>query len=404
MNTIQEKLDFFRQLIRSAHDIYMWIYDEELRLISSNCHCESVYNEVFRTFHQERLMSSIHSRENPVILTSSMGLVWLADFEKISSGVTRLHLIGPLFIDDMDIRRVQQEIDHLDIPVPIKIEFMQSVYRIPVLPATRLREYSLMLHYCLTGKRLAISDLTYDGHSEKKQFAKSEIIDQHGTYLAERAMQKLIKMGDLNYRSEMDRLSVMGRSGVMSAGDPVRQAKNQVIVFTAISARSAIQGGLSPEVAYTLSDIYIQQTEAAVNIAEIAVISRSMTDDFVRRVHQIRSNSNVSRKIQSCCNYISLHPGDPVNIRQLAEQTGYSEYYLSKKFKREVGMSVRDYVYSTKVERAKDLLVAGTDHVNMVSEMLGFGSPSYFCEVFREFTGMTPGEYRSGRINRTEDP
>ena len=48
-----------------------------------------------------------------------------------------------------------------------------------------------------------------------------------------------------------------------------------------------------------------------------------------------------------------------------------------------------------KIEEAKRLLDMRSDSIGNISSRLGYSSQSYFCTVFRQVTGMTPGQYRS---------
>ncbi|MCA5961205.1 helix-turn-helix transcriptional regulator [Blautia sp. RD014234] len=41
------------------------------------------------------------------------------------------------------------------------------------------------------------------------------------------------------------------------------------------------------------------------------------------------------------------------------------------------------------------MLITSNLSINKISEFVGFSSPSYFNKVFREYTGMTPKEYRT---------
>lgn len=60
-----------------------------------------------------------------------------------------------------------------------------------------------------------------------------------------------------------------------------------------------------------------------------------------------------------------------------------------------MGISVKDYIKKVKIERAKIILRSETISIQEISEMLSFGTQSYFSETFHKITGMTPGEYRS---------
>ena len=153
----------------------------------------------------------------------------------------------------------------------------------------------------------------------------------------------------------------LSNSMSMSAGVPVqssdvlRQSKTSIIVFTSLVCRAAIEGGLSPEEAYSLGDSYIQTAEAAKSLDELSPLAMMMYDDFIRRVHKHRTNPNLSMQIQKCVDYIEMNLDKKIVAEDLAALVGYTEYYLTHKFKEETGLSVTNYVKFAKVERAKVL-------------------------------------------------
>ena len=161
--------------------------------------------------------------------------------------------------------------------------------------------------------------------------------------------------------------------------------------------RAAMEGGLSPEEAYSLGDAYTQSAENAKSIDELTAIAAAMYDDFVRRVHKCRTNPKLSPQIQRCCDYIEMHLEEKIRAAGLASLVGYTEYYLTHKFKEEVGVSVNDYVKFAKVERAKVLLKSTGLSVQDISDQLGFGTRNYFSRVFQEVAGCTPVQYREER-------
>ena len=78
----------------------------------------------------------------------------------------------------------------------------------------------------------------------------------------------------------------------------------------------------------------------------------------------------------------------------LAALVGYTDYYLTEKFKKETGLSITNYVKFAKIERAKVLLAAGDDSIQSVAEALAFNTPNYFIQSFRDVVGCTPAQYR----------
>ncbi len=184
-------------------------------------------------------------------------------------------------------------------------------------------------------------------------------------------------------------------SGVgISTGDPVRRAILTSSNFTALCTRAAIEGGLTPDTAYTVGDSYIQSLTECKTIADVRTVNHSMYEDFIQRVHRQRYNPQYSRQIQSCAAYIEAHLDEELTLEQLSRQVGNSEYHLSRKFKAETGENIRDYIKYARIERAKLLLAASKLSIKEIAEQLCFCAPSHFARVFREVTGQLPQEYR----------
>ena len=78
----------------------------------------------------------------------------------------------------------------------------------------------------------------------------------------------------------------------------------------------------------------------------------------------------------------------------LATLVGYTEYYLTEKFKKETGQSVSSYIRYTKVERAKVLLESTELSIKEIADQLAFNTVNYFIQCFRDTVGYTPAQYR----------
>lgn len=73
---------------------------------------------------------------------------------------------------------------------------------------------------------------------------------------------------------------------------------------------------------------------------------------------------------------------------------GYTEYYFSHKFKKEVGCSVTDFIIKEKISQAKLMLEGTNDTIQSISDALSFSNRSYFYTCFQKLTGLSPSEYR----------
>lgn len=294
---IEQNLMLLQELIRCGSDIYVWVYDGEGNLLRSNCPDEALFATAFSALGEKaRMLEHSRASETPMILGNAIGMNWGVAYRWEAETLAGCYVIGPVFYYDVSMREVEQGLQsfpNLDVSVAWTAQFISALGRIPLAQSTILSRYTLMLHYCLTGQRLDASDLAMQS-AASPQTEQRRHRDRHKIWLAEQAMLQMVRNGDLNYKEALN-ASILSSSGVPVRGkDPLRQAKTSGIVFTSIVCRAAIEGGLSPEEAYTLGDAYIQSIEAAERYDELSGIVMTMYDDFVRRVHRKRANPKYS--------------------------------------------------------------------------------------------------------------
>lgn len=79
---------------------------------------------------------------------------------------------------------------------------------------------------------------------------------------------------------------------------------------------------------------------------------------------------------------------------EIAESIGVNEDYLSRVFKRELGITPWDYLNRYRVFRARELLEKTFDSMGEVAHKVGFSDAAYFSRVFRQAMGVSPSAYR----------
>ena len=205
----------------------------------------------------------------------------------------------------------------------------------------------------------------------------------------------MVREGSLDYEKALEQSARVSDGVPVKVRDSLQQAQVSGITLVTLCVRAAISGGLMPDEAYTVGDNYIQHIMDCKTISDVAQTNHNMYDDFVHRVHKIRRDPAVSPKIQQCMDFLELHTEEEIGITQLAQMTGYTEYYLSRKFKEETHCSINDYSKITRIERAKVLLYTTNESASQIAERLHFCSGSYFAREFKKFTGQTPAEYRT---------
>ena len=393
-----QNMTLFSEMIRCGGDIYTWCYDADSKLLQSNCPDAGFLSGAFDLFGcRQKMLDYGRQHTKPVTLGTALGMTWAAAFEKDGDTLKRAWVIGPVFYQDVSLRGIEHGLEYysrLEVSVAWTMQLYEALKSVPVLQCTILNRYTLMLHYCLCGEHLTLGDINSDALAKPADAPQTPAHDRHKVWMAEQGLLQMVRTGDLNYKQALSASMGISAGVPVRSDDALRQSKTSIIVFTSLVCRAAIEGGLSPEEAYALGDSYIQSAENAKTMDDIEPLGLIMYDDFVRRVHKCRTNPNLSQQVQMCVDYIEMHLEEKIRAADLAKLVGYTEYYLTHKFKEETGLSVSDYAKFAKIERAKVLLKSTDQTVQDIAAALSFSTRNYFSRVFQEVTGLTPMEYR----------
>ncbi|MHA6483454.1 response regulator [Paenibacillus sp. strain BS8-2] len=91
--------------------------------------------------------------------------------------------------------------------------------------------------------------------------------------------------------------------------------------------------------------------------------------------------------------YIEQNYARDLSLNEVSEHVNMNATYLSVLFKEVIGESYIKFLTRYRMEHAKELLRKGTK-VNDVSELVGYRTYRHFAEVFKKYTGQTPGQYK----------
>lgn len=316
----------------------------------------------------------------------------------IACGGGDTYLLGPCALgrDAVTTARYLVQAHGLDPRAPYRVHGTSIGY---------FSEMLIMLHEMLTGRTVGESDLFLhsfcDGAFQQALDEKvhdvfytlHETGTVHNPYSQELREQAAIRTGDLDALHESFRETYVGRVGTLAA-DPLRHEKNMAIVLTALGCRSAIAGGVLPEVAYSMSDAFIQRVEELQDVGEVSALARQAEVEYCKAVGNLASAHGRSPLVVQCKELIFQRLHTRITAQELAGRLGIGASYLSRIFIREEGMKLTDYITREKIEEAKKQLQYSDAGYGIIAQSLGFSTQSHFGQAFKKWVGMTPGQYR----------
>jgi AraC-like DNA-binding protein len=122
--------------------------------------------------------------------------------------------------------------------------------------------------------------------------------------------------------------------------------------------------------------------------------------DFLIELYRVTSSAAMGKSMSSAVikaiDYINANYKRTVTMAQLCAVAGVSEQHLCRLFRNALGSRPMEYVAKRRIQTAKELLSSTDYSVDVIAEMTGFGSGSYFCKLFKRYEDMTPSQFRNG--------
>ena len=109
---------------------------------------------------------------------------------------------------------------------------------------------------------------------------------------------------------------------------------------------------------------------------------------------QARHSTEKKKLVYEVRDYLQTRYMEPISPQALQKRFYVSADYLSRLFKQEFQVGIRDYVIGLRMDQAKMLLKNPNLKIARIAEMVGFEDEKYFSKVFKKCTGLTPNEYR----------
>lgn len=122
-----------------------------------------------------------------------------------------------------------------------------------------------------------------------------------------------------------------------------------------------------------------------IQVEALGVVTRRSTDIVAVE------DEDVAAALQ----YIHREQGCNISVESVVQEVAVSRRNLEKRFRDTIGRTILEEIQTTRLERAKRLLLETTYPVSKVAELSGFGTTGYFIQFFQSRVGRTPRKYRT---------
>lgn len=122
---------------------------------------------------------------------------------------------------------------------------------------------------------------------------------------------------------------------------------------------------------------------------------KAMFGNHEDAVKVMGSGSYSDRYVNIVAKIIQNSYSQNIKIEKIAEKLAVNRSYLSSTFKKNTGLSIKDFLTNYRIEQASIMLSDKKITVNEVASAVGYDDPYYFSRIFKKNKGLSPTEYRN---------
>jgi YesN/AraC family two-component response regulator len=135
------------------------------------------------------------------------------------------------------------------------------------------------------------------------------------------------------------------------------------------------------------------QIKKQLGVIDFKVLKSLWADNYKNRLASI---SDLSKRT---IHFLEKQYNARLNIRELAAYLKVSPEHLSRIFHKECGIRLKEYIRKLRIEKGKEhLLNNETLTIKEIAAFIGISCDKHFCRLFKNETGLTPGQYRKSKV------
>ena len=177
--------------------------------------------------------------------------------------------------------------------------------------------------------------------------------------------------------------------------EDVRKAR--ILELIVVISRAAVEAGADMEKLLGLNYTYICELS---EINEDETLYKWMIKVFSSFMEEVSNSSNKKNMaiVERAMKCMRTNYNKNLTLGKIAKAACVNTYYLSHLFKKELGMTVVDYLTKVRIEEAKRLLQNDRMSIIEIALEVGYEDQSYFSKVFKKSEHTTPMVYRKKNL------
>lgn len=218
--------------------------------------------------------------------------------------------------------------------------------------------------------------------------------DDHRLYELRSRIFELVKAGDADGASAcahemLDCINSMG----LTDKEFIRKFYFDTITVVNTIRTSAILANDAPVPQNVGEENLFQMIERCDSTTDLNGLLESIVRRAAAKIAEYSAGS-MKLLLRHAVDYLNQNYAKPITLGEVAAEVYASPSYISRLFKKELGVNFVDYLNEIRISRAKDLLGSAEYKAYEIADLVGIPNPHYFSKLFKRYVGMTPSEYR----------
>ncbi|MCD8154101.1 MAG: AraC family transcriptional regulator [Clostridiales bacterium] len=173
----------------------------------------------------------------------------------------------------------------------------------------------------------------------------------------------------------------------------LRDEKDYCITLNTLLRKAVEDAGVHPIHIDSLSNQNVKNIEKLTSVDQCHIFRNDCIKNYCRLVRRYTMNQ-YSLLTQRVINYISTDLTADLSLKSLSELLSVNASYLSTLFKKDMGISLTDYVNHSRISLAQNLLLSTDLPIKDIAQRCGIPDVYYFSRIFKKTTDMTPKTWR----------
>ncbi|MEC0227056.1 response regulator transcription factor [Paenibacillus alba] len=137
-----------------------------------------------------------------------------------------------------------------------------------------------------------------------------------------------------------------------------------------------------------------QMSQAIRSVTNLQIWVKYALDQTIKFCYVTEDTQSVMDRILT---FIKQHLDEAISREDIARHVNWHPDYLSRRFKKETGKSLVEFIVEEKIAMAKELLVTTNMSVSDIALSVGYSNFSYFSKIFKHGVQMNPNQYRKSQ-------